>query len=324
MLEERCRALRAKIEAVKKRRAKARNSTDEVLDRKASWTRCLNEVERERSVEIAKYDSIASRRASTMATIEVSQKWNVTNDAFHIWHRGPFGTINGLRLGSEVPHMPSSAAFDNDKALAKPNAATGPPSGAVPRLDFDISSLMFSGSTFLASEPGSGGTAGGRAASAGHDSFKVSWPELNSALGLSALLLSTLERKPNSGIHFRTHEIIPLGSFSKIGVLQGGGQSPILYPLYSDDSFQFFGKRNFNVALNGLLTCLADAADQVARRDRTIALPHAIESSSRGELTIGGLPISFGTDGERWTRAMKYFLTDLKWLVAFTTKHVDR
>jgi beclin 1 len=24
---------------------------------------------------------------------------NVANDAFHIWHAGPFGTINGFRLG---------------------------------------------------------------------------------------------------------------------------------------------------------------------------------------------------------------------------------
>jgi beclin 1 len=24
---------------------------------------------------------------------------NVANDAFHIWHSGPFGTINGFRLG---------------------------------------------------------------------------------------------------------------------------------------------------------------------------------------------------------------------------------
>ena len=31
--------------------------------------------------------------------LEVCKKSNVYNDAFHIWHDGPFGTINGFRLG---------------------------------------------------------------------------------------------------------------------------------------------------------------------------------------------------------------------------------
>jgi hypothetical protein len=33
------------------------------------------------------------------------QQWNVTNDRFHIWHQGPFGTSNGHRLGAEASSL---------------------------------------------------------------------------------------------------------------------------------------------------------------------------------------------------------------------------
>ena len=47
--------------------------------------------------------------------------------------------------------------------------------------------------------------------------------------------------------------------------------------------------------------------------------------SSSGELGIGGLSVAYGTaDPVEWTRAMKYLLTNVKWLVAYTAKHVDR
>lgn len=43
----------------------------------------------------------AVRRATDYAqdTLRMLRASNVLNDAFHIWHDGPFGTINGLRLG---------------------------------------------------------------------------------------------------------------------------------------------------------------------------------------------------------------------------------
>lgn len=48
-------------------------------------------------------------------------------------------------------------------------------------------------------------------------------------------------------------------------------------------------------------------------------------TSNGGELGIGGLSVSYGiADPIEWTRAMKYVLTDVKWLVAYSAKHVDR
>ena len=40
----------------------------------------------------------------TSSHLEKLRKANVYNDAFHIWHDGPFGTINGFRLGRLPDH----------------------------------------------------------------------------------------------------------------------------------------------------------------------------------------------------------------------------
>ena len=280
-MEEECRDLRSRLESVRKRRQRVnslleRDMSDQILQ----WEQRYNESCHSRSEALADFRSSVYQQKLTAHRLNVAQKRNVTNDCFYIWHRGQFGIINGLRLGSEIPALPPEPT--------KETASTATPAAN---------------------------------GNAGNATISVPWSEVNSALGLVALLLSTLQHKPHSGLHFN-NEIVAMGSTSKIGVRRG--DSVAYYDLYTDDNFHFFGKRNFNIALTGLGRCLAEAEEIVQERDRTIALPHAIDASIRGEMTIGGLPIAYGPDGEQWTRAMKYLLTDVKWLVAFTTKHIDR
>jgi beclin 1 len=45
-----------------------------------------------------------------------------------------------------------------------------------------------------------------------------------------------------------------------------------------------------------------------------VLLPHRVDRS-----TIGGLSVHYANSSE-WTRAMKFLLTDLKWLLAWVTK----
>ena len=42
-----------------------------------------------------------------------------------------------------------------------------------------------------------------------------------------------------------------------------------------------------------------------------------------GEGRVGGLSISIGTAAcdENWTKALKFMLTDIKWIVAWVSKH---
>jgi hypothetical protein len=139
-------------------------------------------------------------------------------------------------------------------------------------------------------------------------------------LGQVALLLSTLEKFPHCGIKYR-HQIIHQGSTSKIGLRKGNNNVSVYNLFYQEDSFQLFGRRNFQFAIECLCECVMDAADAVQKRDRTIVLPHTLErlNNSKGELTIDRIPVAavFSSDGTEWTRAMNYLLTDIKQVMAF-------
>lgn len=298
-------ALLQKIAEVRQRKFEFRMVTRDVSRCKSDWIDRRSSAERKKEGAIMGYKSSVMQIQAILVSLGAARKLCPTADSFYIWHRGPFGTINGLRLGSEAPSLPSSAASE-EESVASSNTV-------------DMPSMVFAGPVSSVDQGGS------VAAGACTEILQVPWAEVNAALGMAALLLSTLEKKPHSCIKFHSYEIIPLGNYSKIGLLQPDGRPPVLYNLfYSDESFQFFGKRNFNTALDGLFHCLKDAADTAGSIDKAIVLPHKVEISSRSEVTIGGLPVAFGTDGDTWTRAMKYFLTDLKWLIAFTTKNADR
>ena len=304
-LDLECQTLTAKLQSIRNKRKEVKRLVDEGTAKQIhKLLEMQNTAIQNRQTAFQEYQSAIFAKNQSFKWLDLAQNWNVTNDCFFIWHRGPFVTINGLRLGSEVPALPSTPTIDNTDILVKANG----------------SHSTYANYTKTTENIPQNGNYHHPAPQV-NDGFKVPWVETNSALGITALLLSTMEQKANSGIRYQ-HEILPMGSTSKIGLRSGS--SVTYHNLYSDDNFQFFGKRNFNAALTGLLQCVKDAAEAVEKIDRTIAIPHAIEKTSKGEMIVGGLPIAYGADGEQWTRSMKYMLTDIKWLVAYTTKHVDR
>mmetsp|Transcript_1574 Transcript_1574/g.1854 ORF Transcript_1574/g.1854 Transcript_1574/m.1854 type:complete len:347 (-) Transcript_1574:54-1094(-) len=63
------------------------------------YWRIFNRYEsRVRSIN-GEVESFAGRREIVEDKLRVLQTINVLNDCFHIWYDGPYGTINGLRLG---------------------------------------------------------------------------------------------------------------------------------------------------------------------------------------------------------------------------------
>jgi hypothetical protein len=326
-LEENNRLLRSKLEAIRKKRRQICE-----LQRRQESLQCtlgerVNEAARLQQQALLEFLSATTRRKNATAMLELSQQWNATNDCFHIWHQGPFATINGHRLGAEAPALDLSDSGSGSARVglsitsrvnSSPDTAT--PEAPSRRYLFSSSTAAAAAAdtnTYTANTNGSGSGSGTtNTPSPAAASVRVPWTEINSALGQVALLLATLEKKPHCGVKFR-HEIVPLGSTSRIGIRRGDTVATTLYNLYSDDSFQFFGKRNFNLALQYLLECVGDAAESIQKRDRTIAMPHAIEKSPRGDFTIGGLSVSYGVDGVEWTRAMKYMLTNIKQLLIY-------
>jgi hypothetical protein len=108
----------------------------------------LNHLRLQRQVAIETYQSILVQRQSLAQYLNLAGRWNVLNDCFHIWHAGPWATINGARLGGEAPRLPpdliessstgagagagtngsaTSAILPAAAAAASPNNPTAPP-----------------------------------------------------------------------------------------------------------------------------------------------------------------------------------------------------
>jgi len=293
----------------RKRKKEIEKTRQEILILQKKWLHRQNEAQRKQDLCMRQLESLLTRRLLTEERIQSLNGTNALNDCFHIWHRGVYGTINGLRLGTYVP--PVTAAI----GASDGNSTTSTSSF----LEFDFTNLFL--------DPvGSANASDNNNNSASSVQSRVSWSEINAALGTAALLLATLQGIPHANISFNDYHIVPMGNFSKI-VTKTTKTNPTatIYNLYSDDRFSFFGKRNFNGALSAFLQCVKDAADcLLANHNKSMTLPHSITKDNTGEMLIGGLTIIYGTDGERWTRALKYLLTDLKWLVAFVVKYVNR
>ena len=176
------------------------------------------------------------------------KKTNVLNVAFHIWHNGHFGTINGLRLG---------------------------------RLQ----------------------------------TVPVDWSEINAAWGQTAFLLSTLARV--AGIKFERYNLFPYGNQSFIEVLDGKRR---ILPLYSSAGLRLFTDSKFDAAMVAFLDCLGQLKQYIeASSYPHFMLPYKINKDQIGDGKESySVKTQFNTP-ERWTKALKFILTDLRWALTWVT-----
>ncbi len=341
-------------------------------------------------------EAVRARREWVDEELRVTSKCHVLSDVFLIWHRGPFGTINGFRLGQSALTMAGLVRKHGGHDEGQPAKGVGS----------SVFSWISSGNTGPATSNTTQNTnTSSTNPNAIPDKVQIKWNEINSALGQVLFLLNTLQNLPQSGISFRRHILQPCGSASKIGIVKkltlASSSTPfssVKHPnerrmitalaAYNDNvhtnaqnsnndpssepkshlthpsppshlpgevtwynlhhyeengsilSIGYYARRNFNIAMEGLLYCLAEAFVVVERRDMALAAPYtmnigglivgkdvhgkeAIIGDSEG--TVGGLPIAYNpAKGEEWTTVCKYLLTNLKWLVAFIAKYVDR
>lgn len=268
-----------------------------------------------RQIAIEAYQSMLVQRQSLSQYLQLATRWNVWNDCFHIWHIGPFATINGARLGGLPSKLPTGISHSH---IEHPST---PPRRSMMMMWSSVAPAPLSASASTSSSTPALGEIG---------DTKVPWPEINAALGHVVLLLKLLQDRCGWNL---THDLLPMASTSQIGIrrhvksLFGSTwelqQPPVIHNLYFEEaSFSLFKSgalRQFQVALVALLECMVEINKQLS--DKTIVLPHEIQiQEDSSSSTIGGVAMAIG-ESEDFTRACKYLLTNIKWLVAYTVKH---
>jgi len=147
-------------------------------------------------------------------------------------------------------------------------------------------------------------------------SIPVSWDENNAALGFVAILVNTIAKI----LGFRSHlyQIIPRGSNSRVVRFEPGSSTGTVNDLCGDSGRILWG-RHFDAALVSFLAYVSELIGHCQRIDPSFHPPYAISQDS-----INGISIKMSKEDLQWTRALKFLLTNVKWLVAWVSTRPRR
>lgn len=223
------------------------------------------------------------------------RKINIFNATFKISHSGPFATINGLRLGSIPETM-------------------------------------------------------------------VPWKEINAALGQVILLLATINK--NLKINLLDYKLQPMGSFSKIkkrvinnaennnNTTTNGPDGWLILPVYNDENFNlgkiFHKETKFDKSLETILEIIIQMTQQLSTIASSFSSQTRLSNQDSSSLNNNGntnndpsiLELPYMMNKEKinglsvklhgsnpnleWTTAMKFLLTNIKWLLAFSSNLLSK
>lgn len=161
---------------------------------------------------------------------------------------------------------------------------------------------------FHISQDGSFGTINGFRLGRLPPDHQVQWEEINAALGRACLLLDCMTKKcPVPASQYRLQ---PKGSFSSI---QAGGETLLLYSSDSYGLTRFFDdSQRFDLAMVAFLSCLGEVTRFLIKDGSRPQLPFKIEGDKVGNVSVR----LHNNRYEKWTKALKYMLCDLKWSIA--------
>ncbi|KNC81504.1 hypothetical protein SARC_06170 [Sphaeroforma arctica JP610] len=145
---------------------------------------------------------------------------------------------------------------------------------------------------------------------------QVPWEEINAAWGQAVLLLDTLAS--HIGLTFSLFRLHPQGSRSRLERLDNGQH----LDLWLSSGLQVFKTASYDQAMVAYLNCLHDLSKRIEVMDQRFKLPYEQTPSQKDK--IGGASIKRGlpnTD-EKWTKACKFTLTNLKWCLTWICKCV--
>ena len=147
-------------------------------------------------------------------------------------------------------------------------------------------------------------------------SIPVSWTEINAAWGQTTLLLYTLGNI--CGITFNRYKLIPYGSQSFIQDNEGKKKT---LPLHT--SARIFSDSKYDLGMVAFLDCLDQFKTHVARvSEGRFILPYHIDKEKIGDGDeYYSIKVQFNTE-EKWTKALKFTLTNIRWGMTWVSAHV--
>ena len=141
---------------------------------------------------------------------------------------------------------------------------------------------------------------------------RVEWPEINAAWGEAVLLLQTMVRHEVHFMFATDKQLLPNGSFSQI--VDGGKRLDLYGSRLSKVS-------TFDKGMVAFLQCVKEFGDYAEARDTRFKLPFHIEGDKIGPIQPTHMDrwcsVKRGLmhDDEEWTHALKYMLTNMKFLM---------
>jgi len=286
-----------RIQIVRTKREQVNKQSQSLTELKTLWMHRYNQAVSERTRAISQYAQQQMKLDEFQSDYEKLKEVNVLQDIFHIWHRGfAYATINGLRLGMVSTHPIKSKS-------------------TAPVIRVQETNLFWNNSS-----------------NNSHAVMEnsVPWHEINAGLGMIALLMQILQEKLK--IYQSKYRIQPRGSSTSVCSRKTSQEFSLFF---QPAAFQFFARRNWNAALNILGHCLYEVVKEVERlgtldESKIWNVPFGVVldgdwgNERIGVVKVGGLEVAFNGDSVEWTKVMRYIAIDLKLIVAFVAKHIDK
>ncbi len=142
----------------------------------------------------------------------------------------------------------------------------------------------------------------------------VEWAEINSAWGQTAFLLTTLARL--SGVSFLRYKLVPYGNQSFLEEIE---HKKRILPLHSSAGLRLFTDSKFDSAMVAFLDCLEQLKLHIERNSKPhFVLPYTIEKDKIGDPGKEGFSVKTQFNSpEKWTKALKFVLTNLRWALTW-------
>lgn len=171
----------------------------------------------------------------------------------------------------------------------------------------------------------------------GYSDCPVSWNEINAAVGQIILLLATITTRLKLKIN--GYKLKPMGSLSKISRYDNGTKEWIEFEAFNNGNSKFTKLFRKETDFDKAMACIPDIIQQVTSMV-TSTERRILDSASNAETfrnngkelpydmaqgNINGISIKlYGSEPTiQWTTAMKCLLTNMKWLLAYSSAHLQ-